>query len=44
MKKRMKVDKQKSAKEFRRNVSQTKSANVVGPRVQEGPMRGGWRL
>lgn len=37
--KRFAVNKAKSAKKFRRNISHTKAANV-----QQGPMRGGWRL
>lgn len=37
--KRKPVNKQKSAAQFRRNIKQTKAANV-----QNGPMRGGWRL
>lgn len=44
--KRHKVDKTKSAGEFRRNVGKTKAANVQ-PRsgtVQQGPARGGIRL
>lgn len=36
------VNKIKSAKEFRRNVSKTKAANV--DTVRQGPMRGGIRL
>lgn len=37
--KRHPVNKHKSAKQFRNNISRTKAANV-----QMGPMRGGWRL
>lgn len=37
--KRYSVNKSKSASKFRRQVSHTKAANV-----QQGPMRGGWRL
>lgn len=37
--KRFKVNKAKSAGQFKRNVRNTKAANV-----QQGPMRGGWRL
>lgn len=39
------VNKAKSAKEFRRNVSKTKAANVIDSQsVRQGPMRGGIRL
>lgn len=39
------VNKQKSAKEFRRNVSRTKAPNVEANHgVGQGPMRGGIRL
>lgn len=43
---RQKVNKAKSAREFRKNVRKTKAANLDGSRgrVGEGPMRGGWRL
>jgi len=37
--KRMKVNKRKSARKFRNNVSHTKAANM-----QPMPMRGGYRL
>lgn len=37
--KRFAVNKAKSARTFRKNVSHTKAANVGA-----GPMRGGWRL
>lgn len=33
------VSKGKSASKFRRNVGRTKA-----PNIQQGPMRGGWRL
>lgn len=36
---RYRVNKQSSAKQFRRHVSTTKAANLRG-----APMRGGWRL
>jgi hypothetical protein len=36
---RHKVNKPKSVREFRKNTTKTKAANI-----QEGPMRGGWRL
>lgn len=43
--KRKPVNKQKSAKQFRKNVSRTKAANVErGGTVHQGPMRGGIRL
>lgn len=42
---RQSVNKAKSAKEFRRNVSRTKAANVMDAQsVRQGPMRGGIRL
>lgn len=41
---RKKVDKKKSAKVFRKNVTQTKAANVSREAANSGPMRGGWRL
>lgn len=37
--KRFAVNKNRSARKFRKNVSRTKSANIRG-----APMRGGWRL
>lgn len=37
--KRKPVNKHKSAKQFRKNVSKTKKPNVAA-----APMRGGWRL
>lgn len=37
--KRMKVNKRKSARKFRNNISRTKAANM-----QPQPMRGGYRL
>lgn len=37
--KRRPVNKSKSAKEFRRNLSHTKA-----PNIEMGPMRGGWRF
>lgn len=37
--KRFKVNKRRSARKFRKNISHTKSANVKAM-----PMRGGWRL
>lgn len=40
--KRFKVNKAKSAKQFRHNVRHTKAANVQN--TASGPMRGGWRL
>lgn len=42
--KRKAVDKAKSAKQFRRNVSKTKAANVPAAQRASAPMRGGWRL
>ncbi len=43
--KRVKVDKSKSAREFRRKAGKTARANVErGASVQAGPMRGGIRL
>lgn len=38
MMRRMRTNKRKSARSFRRNVSKTKAANM------RMPMRGGWRL
>lgn len=37
--KRYSVNKKASAGQFRKNVTRTKAANI-----QNGPMRGGWRL
>lgn len=37
--KRFSVNKRKSAGQFKNNVRRTKA-----PNVQQGPMRGGWRL
>nr|QJB20124.1 MAG: hypothetical protein [Microvirus sp.] len=37
--KRMPVNKRKSAQQFKGNIRKTKAANM-----QQGPMRGGWRL
>lgn len=37
--KRFSVNKGRSAKKFRKQISRTKA-----PNVQAGPMRGGWRL
>lgn len=42
--KRKPVNKAKSAKEFRRNVSHTKAANVRSSSQPQNVMRGGWRL
>jgi hypothetical protein len=41
---RKKVNKAKSAGEFRRNVSKTKAANVPAAQRAQAPMRSGWRL
>jgi hypothetical protein len=42
--KRHAVNKANSAKQFRRNVSRTKAANLPATMRAEAPMRGGWRL
>lgn len=45
--KRQRVNKAKSAKQFRHNVGRTKAANINwggGSTYANGPMRGGWRL
>ncbi len=42
--KRVKVDKSKSAREFRHKAAKTARANLERGSVQAGPMRGGIRL
>lgn len=39
MKRRMRVNKHRSARKFRHQIKHSKA-----PNVSQGPMRGGWRL